>query len=167
VIQRHGGTIEIDSKLNRGTTVRFLFPIRRSADQPCSSAAPRAAPTGRRILVVEDEEPLRQILSAYLAVDHHEVETASGGSEGLAKFRCRRFDVVVTDRAMPDMSGDQLAASIKRLVPTQPVILLTGFGEVMIADGTQPDAVDLVTSKPVTLAGLREALSQVLDRLTA
>ncbi len=162
VVQRHGGTIEIDSELDRGTTLHFRIPTGPPPSTPQRRPDNGAPRTCLRILVVEDEAPIRRILSAYLAVDHHHVETASGGYEALARFRANHFDIVVTDRAMPDMSGDQLAQAIKQLSPDQPIILLTGFGDIMLADGTQPEAVDLVAPKPVSLAGLRAAISLVL-----
>ena len=64
----------------------------------------------------------------------------------------------MTDRAMPEMNGDQLAASIKELVPDKQVIMMTGFGDIMGDTGEKPLGVDLVLTKPVSLAILREAL---------
>ena len=72
-----------------------------------------------------------------------------------------RFDLVVTDRAMPVMGGDELAASIERLAPDTPVIMLTGFGDLMAAKGEQPTGVDAVIGKPVTLDALAGAIRQV------
>ncbi|MBI1922615.1 response regulator [Candidatus Poribacteria bacterium] len=62
---------------------------------------------------------------------------------------------------MPEMSGDQLAAAIKGIVPTQPIILLTGFGDLMNASGERPAGVDVVVSKPVTLSVFREVLGRI------
>jgi FixJ family two-component response regulator len=67
----------------------------------------------------------------------------------------------MTDRAMPEMNGDQLAVEVKKLNPIQPIILLTGFGDLMTGAGEQPPGVDLVVSKPFTLATLRSAMSKV------
>ena len=62
---------------------------------------------------------------------------------------------------MPEMSGDQLATAIKILAPDVPVIMLTGFGEMMVTTGEQPPDVDLVISKPFTMATLSQALATV------
>jgi DNA-binding NtrC family response regulator len=75
-----------------------------------------------------------------------------------------RFDPVVTDRAMPEMGGDELAASIERLAPDTPVIMLTGFGDLMQAKGEQPTGVDAVVGKPVTLDALAGAIERVRPR---
>jgi CheY-like chemotaxis protein len=72
------------------------------------------------------------------------------------------FDVVILDRAMPGLSGDQVAVAIKEFKPDLPVILLTGFGNMMQAAGETPPGIDLVLGKPVTIAGLRAALAQVV-----
>jgi DNA-binding NtrC family response regulator len=114
------------------------------------------------VLLVEDEPRVRQLLAQYLARDGHTVETAMNGRDGLEKFSAGEFDLVITDRAMPEMSGDHLAAAIKNVAPETPVILITGFGELMNATGERPDGVEVVLGKPVTLAALRQAIVGVL-----
>jgi CheY-like chemotaxis protein len=68
-----------------------------------------------------------------LSSQGHTVETANNGLEGLDKFLSGQFDLVVTDRAMPEMGGDQLATAIKQVAPDRPIIMLTGFGDLMEA----------------------------------
>jgi FixJ family two-component response regulator len=70
---------------------------------------------------------------------------------------------VITDRAMPEVGGDQLAAMVKEKAPAMPVVLLTGFGDLMNAAGEKPDGVDLVVKKPIRLATLREVLAKMTD----
>src|SRR2546422_493000 len=74
------------------------------------------------------------------------------GSQGLERFRAGKFDLVLTDRAMPQMNGDQLAVAIKDLVPSTPVILLTGFVDLARENHQKPGAVDLMLPKPITQA---------------
>jgi CheY-like chemotaxis protein len=85
---------------------------------------------------------------------------AASGGEGLNKFRQEKFDLVVTDRAMPDINRDQLADAIKELASDQPVIMLTGLGN-MIGTDEKPQDVDLVLGKPVTMDMLRQALLNI------
>jgi DNA-binding response OmpR family regulator len=92
------------------------------------------------------------------------VETAPDGRAGLEKLRDGIFDLVVTDRALPGLSGDHLAGAVKELAPDVPVIMVTGFGELMSYDGERPEGVDLIISKPVTLTTLRYAIAQVVQR---
>ena len=90
------------------------------------------------VLVVDDEAVVRKIVGEYLKIDGHIVEAANSGHDGLEKFRNSRFDLVLVDRAMPDMSGDQVAAAIKSANPPMPVIMLTGFGSMMEAADEKP-----------------------------
>ena len=91
----------------------------------------------------------------------HTVDLASDGREALEKFQVGAYDVVMTDRAMPNMNGDQLSAAIKELDSGQRVIMMTGFGPIMEGNSEKPTGVDLIISKPITLSGLREALAAV------
>ena len=116
------------------------------------------------VLVVDDERMIRDIVTLYLSVDGHTVETATNGREGLEKFCAGEFDVVITDRSMPYMSGDKLAPAIKQVAPNKPIIMLTGFGNIMKASGEMPAGVDLVMSKPVTLDDFQSALKKVVFR---
>lgn len=116
----------------------------------------------QRILVVDDEPFVCEAVKLMLAYDGHLVETASGGTEALAKHDVTQFDLVITDYSMEGMKGDALALEIKRLAPGKPVILLTAF-----PPATQPAAIDLVLTKPFYFDTLREALATMLLRRTS
>jgi signal transduction histidine kinase len=164
IVRRHEGEIDIQSEVGRGTSVAVSLPLDSHIKSPEATKPMLAAKSTLRILVVEDEPLVREVLAVYLAEDQHEVEVAENGREGLEKFQGGSFDLVMTDRAMPEMNGDQLAIEIKRLRPEQPVLLLTGFGDLMTGAGEQPPGVDLVVSKPFTLTTLRRAIAQVTTR---
>jgi DNA-binding NtrC family response regulator len=88
------------------------------------------------------------------------VELAVNGRDGLEKFTAGEFDIVLTDRSMPEMEGDELAREVKKRRPEVPVILITGFGDIMEATGEKPEGVDIVMSKPFTMAGLQNTLAK-------
>ena len=115
-----------------------------------------------KILVVDDEPSVLQLLTIFLRSDGHQIVTAGSGAEALRTFRELSFDLVITDRAMPEMNGDVLAASIKKIRGDVPVILLTGLAGIMRDVGDQPDAIDLVLGKPLTHEALRNALAKVV-----
>ena len=113
--------------------------------------------------MVEDEPLVREVISVYLSEDEHEVVTAADGREGLETFKSGgKFDLVLTDRAMPEMNGDEFAAAVKEIAPRQQIILLTGFGDLMQGAGEKPDGVDMVVGKPFTMTTLRGAIGKVL-----
>lgn len=162
IVERHRGKLEIESAAGQGTT--FIIRLPRAE----ISEAPAAAPPGPRsrsslnVLVVDDEPRILEVVSAYLRFDGHSVSTAASGREALEKFRRNQFDLVVLDRVMPEMSGDQTARFIKQLKQETPVIMLTGFGALIEVTGSQPAAVDVVVSKPVTLDALRQTIEKLL-----
>ncbi len=162
ILQRHKGTIDIQTAPGRGTTFILSLPVKIESPTATETDSTPHAIRPLRVLLADDQDTVRQILREYLVGDGHTVTTAINGKEGLEKFRSAEFDVVLLDRAMPGMSGDQVAATIKLLNPKMPVILLTGFGNMMQAAGEKPAGVDLVLAKPVTIAGLQSALASVV-----
>jgi len=161
IVKRHRGTLDIESTVGKGTTFIVLLPA--DASQVREVKARTAAPIGPlRVLVVDDEPIARDVLTEYLAGDGHHVETAVNGREGFDKFKAGDFSLVITDRAMPEIGGDQLATMVKESAPRTPVVLLTGFGDLMNAAGEKPDGVDLVVKKPIRLSTLREVLAKMI-----
>jgi CheY-like chemotaxis protein len=114
------------------------------------------------VLVVDDDPRVRNVLVGYLTEDGHTVETATNGQEGLDCFQRGMFDLVVTDCAMPQLFGDEMAAAIKREAPKTPIILITGFGELMRAAADQSNSADIVVSKPIRFSKFRETIASVL-----
>jgi signal transduction histidine kinase len=162
IIRRHGGTIDITSKINEGTTFTIHLPVFDEQDVPVYLRRETEAMDSLHVLVVDDHPMVRDIVSAYLTEDHHVVATAGGAREALEKFQRDRFDLVITDHAMPETNGHELAASIKRLQPHEPVILLTGFADFVNQTSDQSSDVDLVLSKPARLDDLRKAIFEVM-----
>jgi len=158
IMQRHDGEIEIDSDEGEGTTITLRFPVPREEGAYQDDAATEEVSSAMRILVVDDEPMVREVTAEYLLADGHTVETAVDGVEALEVFEKGEFDLIITDRSMPKMSGDQLAKIIKERSPDTLILMLTGFGVVM---NHPPDDVDGVASKPITLAELRQAVMRV------
>lgn len=141
--------------------LRSFYKIEEVQTKP---AIPTVPVSGLKILVVDDEPRVREVVSEYLRVDGHKVVQASDGIEGLKQFDEAssegRFDLVITDRAMPGITGDELARAIKQIAPGKPIIMLTGFGRLMQGIGELPEGVDLVIAKPVTITTLRQAIAK-------
>ena len=160
-VQRHGGSIALESAPGEGTTFRFTLPVREwTAADSLAPVAEGAFPWS--ILVVDDELEFLKALQGYLAKGGLEVETAHGSTEAVEKFRARPFDLVITDKAMPGMGGEELARTVKSHNPQTRVIMLTGYSMTVVAESNRSGAVDLTILKPVTLAALRAAIGQVM-----
>lgn len=160
IIQRHMGTIEIDSKLNCGTTFTIYLPTGRTEQNlETIPAAHSSQAPHLRILAVDDEAQVRTFLRDCLGVDGHHIETADNGYHALEKFRCDNFQLVITDRAMPGISGDELVKHIKQINSQVPIIMLTGFGEMMLATDEKPQGVDVILGKPISVNELRNAVA--------
>jgi PAS domain S-box-containing protein len=158
IIKRHRGTIQIDSEIGNGTTVSIRLPAQVGQKNGATGTEVAVKPDSLRALAVDDQRVALQIVAGYLAADGHTVDTATNGQEALKKFHAGEFDVVVTDRAMPLINGDQLAGMIKATIREVPVILLTGFGDMIMAKDEKVENVAVIVGKPVTLNALREAL---------
>jgi len=167
IVQRHEGEIGIESEVGKGTTMRLIFPIREAAKADTSVGPEAATPLpSLRILCIDDDPLLRDLLKEMLESDGHRVELADGGQEGLQAFSAARergepFDVVITDIGMPYVDGREVASTVKRESPTTPVIMLSGWGRQMKAEGDVPAQADYVLSKPPRIHELRQALNQV------
>jgi signal transduction histidine kinase/ActR/RegA family two-component response regulator len=169
IATRHNAEIEIESAVGKGTTFRFVFPVPVTTQVQAGPAATAfTVPTRLRILVVDDDPLLIKSLRDILETDGHVVATANGGREGIEMFRNARegkepFAAVITDLGMPYVNGREVAATIKGLDPAVPVILLTGWGQRLVAEGDIPPHVDCVLNKPPRLREIREALARCLS----
>jgi len=166
VMERHEGRIEIDSELSKGTTIRLRLPLPKSGEAELTAEGVPVLPPPMRILCIDDEPLVRELMQELLESDGHTVQVADNGQTGIEEFRTaversRPFDVVITDLGMPFVDGRQVARTLKSEFPKLPVILLTGWGSFMKADGDLPPGVDAVLSKPPRLKELRQMLLQV------
>jgi CheY-like chemotaxis protein len=156
IIERHKGTIDLESAPGIGTTFTFRFPA-YAGPPGVEVTEHRRFEQLLRILIAEDQPILCELFTECLTADCHHVETALDGKAALEKFRNGAFDLVITDHSMPEMSGVQLAAEIKALSRNTPVILLTGFGDLAEHEGF-----DCVLAKPTTHHDLRAAIARVM-----
>lgn len=162
VVRRHGGTLTVESEPDKGTTIQLRFPSATLKPNIHEDAWPTLDQL--RILVVDDDPRSRKLMSRILAAGQHDVTFATDGKEGLAAFASASFDAVITDRAMPDMNGDAFARAIREKVPAIPVVMVTGFGDLMKSRDALPTGIDALVAKPVTEQELHAALSIAISR---
>jgi CheY-like chemotaxis protein len=167
MVQRHSADIEIESAPGKGTVFRLVFAAPATVSQdPVDRGASGARPDRMRLLVVDDDPLLIKSLRDTLEGDGHIVVAANGGQAGIDAFRAAKdrgepFGAVITDLGMPYVDGRKVSEAIKAMAPSVPVILLTGWGQRLAAEGDVPPHVDRVLSKPPKLRELRAALHQL------
>ena len=159
IIRRHGGDLVIESAVDQGTRVRFGLPLVAPA---LASPAPVATATAQaplRILLIDDELEVRRVVAEMLALEAHEVVQAASGNEGIRILeRDPRFDLVLTDLGMPDMTGWEVARAVKKMRPAIRVGLITGWGGEPAIKSEDRAAADFVLTKPISVEGLSAAL---------
>jgi CheY-like chemotaxis protein len=115
-------------------------------------------PPKKKILIVEDEPQVRDVLKMLLSFDGHEIVTVGDAQEALAIFEQGGFDVVMTDYSMPGMKGDALALALKARRPGQPVIMVTAHAEMLKTSAMPLRGVDQLVNKPFQIQELRDAI---------
>jgi CheY-like chemotaxis protein len=164
IISRHRGTIAVKSAEGKGTTFTIKLPVvakpldKRELIKSVPLQTRRA-----RILVVEDEDEVRQLLSDILASEGHEVVVAANGSEGIEVFKHNTFDLVFSDLGMPDMSGWEVAGEIKSINSTVPVILVTGWNIEITNSENRTDSVDKIIQKPFEVKQVLRTVQEVME----
>ncbi|HUC85161.1 MAG TPA: ATP-binding protein, partial [Candidatus Acidoferrales bacterium] len=168
MMQRHDGAIEVESAPGKGTCMRLTFPVRQKP-----AAAPQEPETETRpdrclrVLCVDDEEMVRQLLNDCLTQFNHKVTTVADGQEALKLLRSARqgpepFQIVITDLGMPNMDGHQLARTIRAEMPKLPIVMMTGWGAMMKEDGESAPEVDALVGKPPQLQELNSLLLRLV-----
>jgi PAS domain S-box-containing protein len=160
IVQRHGGSIDVQSEPGKGTVIVVRLPMPQAAGEELVASSPSSS-RPLRVLLAEDEPQVRDIEAEYLRGDGHFVETAANGREAMERFEQWGYDVVVVDRAMPEMNGDQLTAAIKQKSPKTPVVMVTGFADMPIEGTEATPQPDLILRKPITQLALRQAIARV------
>ncbi|MEP6667833.1 MAG: response regulator [Chthoniobacter sp.] len=121
--------------------------------------AENAAPPSKTILLVEDDPTVCYFVERVLRNAGYYVGMAADGASGLRLFRVRPWDIVITDRTMPGMNGEELAALIKKEAPEQPIVLITGIPSRV----ERPELFDAIFGKPFSITDLLAGLSALLQ----
>lgn len=162
IIQEHEGSISVSSQPSEGTVFRILFPPAQEARQERVAAAKAAPSKSARVLVVDDEEMVRNILQKLLSLKGHEVTVVSSGPEALDLLEREPFDVIFTDLGMPDMNGRQFARAVRNRFRKIPIVLLSGDTNL----GEPSEDVNVVLAKPFKIDKLDSTIQSLLEEQT-
>lgn len=165
IVKKHDGAIKISSEIGKGTTVEVLFPLIEE-QEVVSDEGTDTPPVGtERILFVDDESSLVKMVTQMLERSGYEVIGKTNSIDALKVIEENpgRFDLVITDMAMPDMSGDRLAQEIVRVRPNVPIILCTGHSDYMDEKKAMELGIRCFAMKPLTKSDLTKTVRRVLD----
>lgn len=125
-------------------------------------SAQEVARVARRILVVDDEAPIRDLCARVLSRNGFEVTLASTGEDAVSRLQAAPYDLVISDIRMPGISGIDVLTTAKTLYPTIPVILITGFGTSEVADRATQGGVNRILTKPFDALELLGMVRKIL-----
>jgi signal transduction histidine kinase/CheY-like chemotaxis protein len=168
IIRRHEGSVEVESEVKRGTIFRLRFPKADGTIMPAkASALPQLherAQGSLRVLVVDDEDYVRELLYDILAREGCEVALASEGPEALRLFDAREFDAVFTDVGLPGMSGWELARAVRERDDRVPLAVITGWGDTVSPEEQSAAKADWVVPKPFTIDRITDLVREISHR---
>ncbi len=164
IIKRHGGEILIESESGKGTAFIIHLPTGFGEEVVVvEEVTPIRESRQARILVIDDEDSVRDILSRMLMTKGHQVAVASNGEEGIERFRSEPFDLVFTDLGMPKLSGWEVGKAIKGINPKVPIAMITGWGVELDREKLSESGIDLIVSKPFNFDQVIHLVSEAME----
>jgi signal transduction histidine kinase/ActR/RegA family two-component response regulator len=164
IIKRHGGEILIESEPGKGTAFIIHLPTGYGEEEAVvKKVTPLKESRQARILVIDDEDSVRDILSRMLKTKGHQVVVASNGEEGIERFRSESFDLVFTDLGMPKLSGWEVGKTIKGINPRVPIAMITGWGVELDREKLSESGIDLIVSKPFNFDQVIHLVSEAME----
>jgi CheY-like chemotaxis protein len=163
IVIRHGGKIDLETQEGKGTTFFVQFPIREMVETPLMEYKVEAPREKIRVLVIDDEPAILDLLCEILRAHGQEAVGVTSGKEGIAKFKEGGFDIVFTDLSMPEMSGWEVIDRLKEIDPQATLVLITGWGTQIEPEKLKEGGVDLMVGKPFSVSKVMETVSQALE----
>ncbi len=165
IISEMKGDIEVRSEPGIGTVFEVYFPMARYTGQESIVATQSLSGGGEHILCVDDEVPITEIYQRSLKLLGYQVTVRTSSVEALGAFRARpdRFALVITDQTMPNMTGIELIDELREIRPEVPVILATGYSELINNDTIRDHRISKILMKPITRQDLALAIRDALE----
>ena len=165
IIERHHGMISVESEIGYGTTFEIDLPAATPVETSVDICEEKPEVPALSVLVVDDEDFVRDTLAEMLAILNHKVVTARSGSEAMSALALTRFDLVFTDLSMPEMDGWEVAREIRRRWPGTSIVLVTGYGKQTTPAPSEKNLIDGVIGKPFDFTQVTETLATVMQNV--
>jgi len=165
IVKSYGGQVTVESELGKGTVFTIYLPVFKN-QTAAISPKPEDLPAGmEQILFVDDEEPIARMGGRILERLGYQVTTRTSSIEALELFRmdASRFDLVISDMTMPNMTGDRLAVELMKIRPDIPIILLTGYSKKISDETAKEIGIRAFAFKPIVKADLAGTIRKILD----
>jgi signal transduction histidine kinase len=163
IAARHNGRIEVDSAPGQGTTFRILLPLADRAEPEAAVAPARAPVVGLRLLVVDDDASVRDVLGRILQRAGHIVTCLARAQDALAQFVPRQYDLIFTDLSLADMDGATFLREIRTLDPQITAVIVTGWGRLEENQHLSLGAAAVV-SKPFSVSQILQLVDELASR---
>ena len=171
IIRRHEGRVEVESEIGKGTTFRMTFPVVGESDtQRINDSGPlltARADGSLRILVVDDEDYVRELLADILVREGCEVALAGEGREALQLFDSAVYDAVFTDVGLPGMSGWEVARAVRERDEHIALAVITGWGDTVTPEEQSEAQADWIIPKPFTVERIAGLVGEISARKAA
>jgi signal transduction histidine kinase/CheY-like chemotaxis protein len=162
IVGRHGGEVSFDTRPGKGTTFRMAFNKSERAEESSNITGKIVIPKRLRVLVVDDDEQIREVLHDMLTIDGHSATTCADAYAALKQLERQKFDIMITDLGMPGMSGLDLAGVVHESHPEMPIAMITGWGTQLDHGETRLKGIRSVLSKPFHLKDVKQLVQDLV-----